>query len=387
MIEVIKKHNLFFRQLIFLGILILMGVVMMKELQFFIGSFLGALVFYIVFRRPMIRMVEEHGWPPWLAALAIVLAICAVLMGLGYLVFEMLANEMQNIDVSQLSVMAGQIVPQINDFVGFELVSRNMIEGSSSLLAKIGGSAVNTTYSFAANIFMTIIILYFMLAHARRLEDQIVKYIPFSGESRAVLLEDITSIIYSNAVGIPLMMLAQGIVAILVYWLFGLPNLVFWAFLTALCGLIPMVGTIIVSVPLGIWFVVDGEVWKGILLMLCGLLVIANVDNLARIVLNKKISNTHPLIVIFGVILGIPLFGFWGIIFGPLMISIFLLLVRIYYKEYKLFDRNPVPKMDDPVAEKVRENEAGDEPVAVERIEKAEKAEKVLKKRPFTKRS
>jgi predicted PurR-regulated permease PerM len=77
---------------------------------------------------------------------------------------------------------------------------------------------------------------------------------------------------------------------------------------------------------------------KGVLLMLCGLLVIANVDNLLRIVLNKKISNTHPLIVIFGVILGIPLFGVWGIIFGPLMISTFLLLIRIYYREYRLLD-------------------------------------------------
>jgi predicted PurR-regulated permease PerM len=147
-----------------------------------------------------------------------------------------------------------------------------------------------------------------------------------------------TSIIYSNAVGIPFMMLGQGLVASLVYWAFGVPNIIFWAFMTAVCGLIPMVGTVIVSVPLGIWFVAQGMVMKGIFLMLCGLLVIANIDNLMRIMLNKKISNTHPLIIIFGVILGIPLFGFWGILFGPLMISTFLLLIRIYYREYKLLD-------------------------------------------------
>jgi uncharacterized membrane protein len=85
---------------------------------------------------------------------------------------------------------------------------------------------------------------------------------------------------------------------------------------------------------------------KGILLMACGLLIIANVDNLARIILNKRITNTHPLVVIFGVIMGIPLFGFWGIIFGPLMISVFLLLVRIYYIEYQLCEPEP-PKPAD----------------------------------------
>ncbi len=170
------------------------------------------------------------------------------------------------------------------------------------------------------------------------MEAGVSKYVPFTGKSRELLQSEITSIIYSNAVGIPLMMLIQSIAAALVYWLFGLPNVVFWAFMTAICGLIPMVGTIIVSVPLGIWLIAAGNLWGGIALMLCGVLVIANVDNGARIILNQKISNTHPLIIIFGVILGIPLFGFWGIIFGPLMISVFMLLIKIYYTEYRLMN-------------------------------------------------
>ncbi len=368
MVETIKKNNVFFRQMLFLGILILMGVVMLKELTFFIGSFLGALAFYIVFRGSIFRMVERHRWPAWLASLVIVMGICVMLLGLGYLVFELLADELEDIDMSQIPVIAREAVPKINGFVGYDIISADMVHSSMSVVTKLANSVITTTYSFAANILMTIITLYFMLTHARALEDRVGKYMPFRGESRSVLLEDITSIIYSNAVGIPLMMLCQGLVAALVYWIFGLPNLIFWAFMTALCGLVPMVGTVIVSVPLGIWVIADGSVWKGILLILCGVLVIANVDNLARIILNKKISNTHPLIVIFGVILGIPLFGFWGIIFGPLMISVFLLLIRIYYKEYKLLDPTPVPEMNDPIVEKVREQAAADAAVAAENV-------------------
>jgi predicted PurR-regulated permease PerM len=326
------------RQMLFLGLLILMGAVMFKQLAFFIGSFLGAIAFYIVFRKVIFRMVERHRWPSWLASLSIVAAICVVLVGLGYLLFEVIAEEMNDIDISAVPDLARDAVPRLNDFIGFDLISPDLVHSSTSVLAKIANSILNTTYSFAANILMTLIILYFMLANARRLEHRIGKYVPFCGESRKVLLDEMTSIIYSNAIGIPFMMLAQGLVAALVYWLFGLPNVIFWAFMTAICGLIPMIGTVIVSVPLGIWFVAQGFLLKGILLMACGLLVIANVDNLARIGLNKKISNTHPLIIIFGVILGIPLFGFWGIIFGPLMISTFLLLIRIYYMEYRLID-------------------------------------------------
>jgi predicted PurR-regulated permease PerM len=235
------------------------------------------------------------------------------------------------------------IVDKINGFVDFQLISSKLISQSSSLLTGMASTIVNTTYSFAANIFMMIIILYFMLANARTLEEKASKYMPFSGHSREELTGEVTSIIYSNAVGIPLIMLGQGVVAGLIYLAFGMHNVVFWAFLTALCGLIPMIGTVIVSVPLGIYFIVQGMVLKGILLMLCGVLIIANVDNLFRIILNQRISKTHPLIVIFGVIMGIPLFGFWGIIFGPLLISVFLLLIRIYYKEYKLLEPESPP--------------------------------------------
>ncbi len=343
MIDIIRKNNLVLRQLLFMGILILMGAVMIKQLSFFIGSFLGAIAFYIVFRKLIFNMIERHRWPAWLAALVIVAGICIVLLGFGYLLIDVIAQEFNSIDISGIPDMARDAVPRINNMIGFELVSPDLVHSSTSVLAKIANSVLNTTYSFAANILMTILILYFMLTHARKLEHRVGKYIPFCGDSRRVLMEEMTSIIYSNAVGIPFMMLAQGLVAALVYWLFGLPNVVFWAFLTAICGLIPMVGTIIVSVPLGIWFLAQGFVLKGILLMACGLLVIANVDNLARIGMNKKISNTHPLIIIFGVIMGIPLFGFWGIIFGPLMISTFLLLIRIYYREYRLLD----PKDDE----------------------------------------
>jgi predicted PurR-regulated permease PerM len=336
MTDSIDRNNIFFRQLLFLAILIAMGAVMLRQLSFFIGSFLGAIAFYIVFRKPVFAIVERRGWPTWLVSLIVVSGICIVLLGLGYLIFEVIASEFADIDVSALPDLANNAVPRVNEMAGFELLSVDMVHSSTNVLVKIANSIINTTYSFAANIFMTLILLYFMLSHASSLERRAGKYVPFCGESRTILVREMTSIIYSNALGIPLMMLAQGIVASLVYWMFGVPNVIFWAFMTAICGLIPMVGTLLTSIPLGIWFVSQGLPLKGVLLILCGLLVIANVDNLARIMLNKKISDTHPLIVIFGVILGIPLFGFWGIIFGPLMISVFLLLIRIYHREYRL---------------------------------------------------
>ena len=227
-------------------------------------------------------------------------------------------------------------VIRLNELIGFEAIPKDLLENSGTFLTKMVSSLINTTYSFAANVFMMLVILYFMLLKGRKMERHINSYVPFKGKSLCLLKQEVKTIIFSNALGIPIVMLSQALAACLIYWLLGMNNIVFWAFVTAVCGLIPMIGTVIVSVPLGAYMIYSGELWQGILMIALGVLVIANVDNLCRMILMNKVADTHPLIVIFGVILGIPLFGFWGIIFGPLLISGFLLLMKIYYKEYNL---------------------------------------------------
>jgi predicted PurR-regulated permease PerM len=78
---------------------------------------------------------------------------------------------------------------------------------------------------------------------------------------------------------------------------------------------------------------------KGIIMGLWGFILIGLVDNLFRFMLNKKLGDIHPLITVFGVIVGIKLFGFIGLIFGPLLISLFILLLKIYSNEFLIKKR------------------------------------------------
>ncbi|WP_302274737.1 AI-2E family transporter [Alistipes ihumii] len=334
--DTLQKNNLFFRQLLFLGILITIGLVILKQLGFFVGAFLGASTLYVVLRSLLFRLTERHSWRSWLAAALLVLCTTVLLLGLGFLIYEVIAAEIPNVDTSKIVGFFEKQVIRLNELIGFEAIPKDLLENSGTFLTKMVSSLINTTYSFAANVFMMLVILYFMLLKGRKMERHINSYVPFKGKSLCLLKQEVKTIIFSNALGIPIVMLSQALAACLIYWLLGMNNIVFWAFVTAVCGLIPMVGTVIVSVPLGAYMIYSGELWQGILMIALGVLVIANVDNLCRMILMNKVADTHPLIVIFGVILGIPLFGFWGIIFGPLLISGFLLLMKIYYKEYDL---------------------------------------------------
>lgn len=339
-------NNAFFRQLLFLVVLIAIGLIIFHQLAFFVGAFLGAVTLYVVLRPLFFNLTEKRNWKPWMASFVLVVGMSLIVLGLGYLVFEVIASEVTGIDTSRLMKGIDKLPDQINRLVGYQVITSNLWSQSASYLTKFLSSILNTTYSFAANIFMMMVILYFMLVHARAMEKKVFTYLPFSGNSLGMIQEEFQNMIYSNAIGIPVVMLSQALAAALIYWVAGLNNIVFWAFLTALCGLLPMVGTVIVSLPLGIYLLAGGAIWQGIVVIACGLLIIANVDNLCRIVMMQKIANTHPLIVIFGVMLGIPLFGFWGIIFGPLLISGFLLLIKIYYIEYNLISPADEQKLE-----------------------------------------
>lgn len=141
-------------------------------------------------------------------------------------------------------------------------------------------------------------------------------------------------IVHSNAVGIPLLAIIQGGVAMIGYWFFDVPDILLTGFLTCLATVIPMVGTALVWFPIAVYMALSGDLFNGIGLAIFGTLIISQLDNLIRFILQKKMADIHPLITIFGVVIGLSLFGFMGVIFGPLLLSLFFLFVDMFKREY-----------------------------------------------------
>ena len=162
----------------------------------------------------------------------------------------------------------------------------------------------------------------------------IYEILPFNEENKKEVLTEIHLLVRSNAIGIPLLAVIQGMIASLGYYLFDAPSVLLFGFLTCFATIIPIVGTALVWIPLAAYMAISGD-WPHALglVLYCGLIV-TNIDNLIRFILQKKLADTHPLITIFGVFIGLPLFGFMGIIFGPLLLSVFLVCVNIFKNQY-----------------------------------------------------
>ncbi len=332
--DAIKRFdNAFFRQLLFIVALIIIGIIIFNQLGYLLSGALGAITLYVVFR-PLYKLLSKKGWKSGITATLITLLVVISMVGIGAFIYWMVISEIPAIDTDGLVPHFTEWINNINQWIGKEIIPPDFLAQSRDFFINLASSVLNTTYSVIINLFMMIVLVYSMFAYAGKMEKAIEKYFPFKGTSRDQIKHEIKNMIFGNAVGIPLIMVVQALVSSVGYWIFGLPDVGFWAFMTGIVGLIPVVGTAGVWLPLGIYQLATGNIWQGISLIIYGALIISNADNVARLILMKKMANVNPLITIFGVILGIPLFGFWGIIFGPLLISGFLLLLKIYFEEY-----------------------------------------------------
>ena len=239
-----------------------------------------------------------------------------------------------NLDPNQLVKSIEHVASLIEQRTGYDVLDTSNLMSAVSILPKIGQTLMGSISGFAINVAVLVLILYFMLIGGAKMEKYVYSILPFSGENKKNVLNEINMIVTSNAIGIPLLAIIQGVIALIGYWIFNVPSPFLFGFLTCFATIIPVVGTALVWFPLALYMALTGDWVNALGLTAYALIVVTNVDNLIRFLLQKKMADTHPLITIFGVIIGLSLFGFMGVIFGPLLISIFILCFNIFKEKY-----------------------------------------------------
>ncbi len=324
------------RQVFFLGLIILLGFTIIMESQQFIPAVLGAITFYVLSRKTQFYLTEQKKWRSGAAAVFIIicsfLVILVPLFFVGNLLYEKLAYVAHN--STAISKGFASISHEIKSLTKVDIASSDVIGKFQNWATNFLAGFIGGTFNIISNIGVMYFMLYFMLADARLMERYLSLIIPLKYENVEKLGTEIQNMVVSNALGIPLLAVIQALFALVGYLIFAVPDTLLWAVITGLAAMLPIVGTPIVWIPIAVYLYASGEKTMGIGLLIYGLVVILNVDNIFRMIVQKKLADVHPLITVFGVIVGLNLFGFIGLIFGPLMISMFLLLIRIYNSEF-----------------------------------------------------
>ncbi|MFN2439354.1 MAG: AI-2E family transporter [Chitinophagaceae bacterium] len=333
------------RQIFSILIILFLGIVLIRELWFFLSAFLGATTFYVLMRERMFYLTERKGWRKSTAAwVLMLLSFFVILVPIG-----LLGNILYS-KISYLVTHSGEMIAAlkqgvgtIKDKIGYEIIKPDDINKLGPLVGRLLPKILSVTGNTIAIVAAMYFILYFMLVNGRRMEDNLYEYIPLKDGNVELIGQEVKIMVTSNTIGIPLIALMQGVVGLVGYLIIGIKEPFLWFVATCITAMLPVVGAAMVYVPLSIMLFVQGETGKGIAMTIWGFGLIGLVDNVFRLLINKKLGNIHPLITIFGVIAGIQLFGFIGLVFGPLLISMFILLLRIYSNEF-LFKRREMKR-------------------------------------------
>lgn len=338
------QFNRQIRQIILLSLLGLMIFLVIRELYVFLPGLLGALTLYILARNSYSRLVYQKKWKKgWTAGLYLFVffLIPAIIV---YFTFTLLEKQIHPFlsDPSAAFEKAKEAINSVQQKAGVVLISEETLSEFQKKISVLLTHLVNSTVNLLANQALLLFILYFMLVQSKEMESYLARTIPLRKTNVTLLAQETERLIKASALGIPLISIIQGITAAIGYIIFGIQNYVLWGFLTGIFAFFPVVGTMIIWVPLVMFMYLGGDTWNAIGLFFYSLIITGNIDYLSRITILKKLGQVHPVVTVLGVIVGLGLFGFIGFIFGPLLLSYITLLFRIYMNEF--VENNNSPK-------------------------------------------
>ncbi|GAA0763682.1 AI-2E family transporter [Psychroflexus lacisalsi] len=340
------------RQLFILLIIVSLGWLIFSEILPYISGVLGAITFYVLLKGLMQKMLKK-GWNATLSVsvlmlgsfILILVPVLSIILMLSSKVSKAIKNSEKVVEAAKAQLV------QLEEISGYKISDK--IDSSAVtdwLSSNLQGLAGGTFEIFIA-VSIMYFLLYYMLLNEKKLTISMETYIPIDVENLKLIGSESAKKVKANAIGIPMVALFQGIISLIGYWIFGVPEAMFWFVITTIGSMIPFIGTAIGFIPVTLLMYYQGDTFGAIGVLAYGLIVVGSSDNIVRLLVLKKMANEHPLITLIGVIIGVPLFGFIGLIFGPLLLSLFLLVVMIYKKEYGEFESEAEKKLNESIRE------------------------------------
>ncbi|MEO5968049.1 MAG: AI-2E family transporter [Ferruginibacter sp.] len=324
------------RQIILLGIIVLILIILLSSLSVFIPGILGAITLYILSRALFFRLTFKKGWNKSLTAFLLIIGSLIIIAIPIYFSVELITPKINALISNQDKIVENlkNFSERIHEKTGITILSAENSQQLSQKLAALIPKLLNSTAVILTNLLMLFFLYYYLLMNGKTVEKYLNKLIPLKKSNVQKLASETKVLIRANALGIPIICVVQGLFATLGYYIFGVEDWALWGFITGVFAYFPLVGTMLIWVPLVLYQFSLGDNWMAIGLAIYSLIVTGNVDYITRLGLMKKMGNIHPLVTVLGVVVGLGLFGFIGLIFGPLLISYFIVLIRIYMNEF-----------------------------------------------------
>ncbi len=317
-----------------LGVIVLLSIFLAYSLRFYISGFFGAFIFFMLFAPVNRFFTKKLRMNRRLAAiLVIVISLLVIIIPASFLVSTSFGQ------LKEVMSYKGAVLENINNLdslfpqIGLKDRIQEQISKIGGLLSSILLSTLQGFSRAAISLVIMYFILYYLLVYQDSVKERSVSIIPFSRKNALALYKEFGNVTYSTVVTSGLIAVLQGGLLTLGFMFFGIPGAFIWGLIGAILSFLPVVGVSVIWIPASLLYLLQQNWFIGIGMLIWGIFV-SNVDNFIRPFIQLRIGRMHPLVSIIGIFIGIPAFGLVGIVIGPLLVSYFLLTVKMFKEEY-----------------------------------------------------
>jgi len=330
-----KQRN----NLVLIVLIVLAGTIIFS-LRGLFTAFLGAIVIYTLFK-PIYLYLCRKKVVKCISAAAVILSSFIIIIIPFYALSYMIIDKVTNLKNDQFQLKA--LISRLDDFVGLKFNQYHLVEKYVNKLSLLIQELFPAFVGGAFNIFLMVtlmyFVLYFMLVQMELFEKALFKYAPLREHHAKQFAIELKNTTYSNILGQGLIAIVQGLLVSIAFFMAGVNDAIFWGVLSTFLSFLPIIGAPLITLPASIILYLNGNTTEATFIFLFTVIVLINIDNVIRFIINKKIADTHPVVTVIGVIIGIPMFGFVGLVFGPLLLSWFLHLTEIYETDLTAAER------------------------------------------------
>jgi predicted PurR-regulated permease PerM len=313
-------------------LMIAAGLIVLAVIPYFTGL-LGAVVLFVL-AEPLHRRLARVV-PPRVSAAAISISILLLLLVPGTWIVSTAVTEateaLRGFERSgALDRLAGTRVGGIDLRAQLSSVGSAAVSWISGQAMALFGSATRATL----NLAIALLGLYYLLVSGDELGRHVRRLLPVSDALAERLRARFVAVTEAMLLGTFLTAILQGSLVAAAFAIVGLPGIVLWGMVTACAAVLPVMGSALVWLPAAGYLATNGRWGAALFMLVAGAVVISNLDNVVWLIVYRQVSGIHPMVTLVGAFAGVRVFGMIGLVFGPLALSYFFELLRIYEEMY-----------------------------------------------------
>lgn len=321
---------------------ILSFLVLREFIYYVIGGILLVFTFLPIHRR-IKRVVRHNASASFISFLLVGIVLVGPLVLVGFLIYDDAKSFVADFDaetfnatiqervLDPLGISPGEASGDNESVVRPSSIANWLAETIISTAENIGREMAAIAPGLALGLVIAGFITYYGFSQGEEFYTWFRRALPLPDEIEDRLFDDIRKITKIVFVGNILVSVLGGIIGAISFLIFGVPNAIFWGFIMIILGILPVVGAPMVWIPAALWLFIDGHPASALgILIVNGLIVVGYVDNILRPKMIGLAANVHPVLILVGVLGGLEAFGPLGFVIGPLVLAIFIALVRSY---------------------------------------------------------